>query len=68
MSYEDALRQIEFLEKALDGAIALSKIEARHVGMPQEHLCTNRSYAWCRCNDEPELAKYIIWGKKEKKK
>ena len=67
MSYEDALRQIEFLEKALDGAIALSKIEARHLGMPQEHLCTNRYYQWCRCNDEPELAKYIIWKKENKK-
>lgn len=65
MTLEEALRQIEFLEKALDGAIALSKIEARHLGMPQEHLCTSHYYQWCRCNDEPELAKYIMWRKKK---
>ena len=65
MSYEEALRQIEFLEKALDGAIVLSKIEASHLVMPQEHLCTNRYYEWCDFDDELGLAKYI---RKEKKK
>lgn len=64
MSYEDALRQIELLEKALDRAIALSKIEARHLVMPQEHLCTNRYYEWCDFDDEPGLAKYIREEKK----
>ena len=66
MSYEKALRQIEFLEKNLDGAIVLSKIEqTRYLVMPQEHLCTNRYYEWCDFDDEPGLAKYT---RKEKKK
>ena len=65
MSYEDALRQIEFLEKALDGAIWLAKIEQkRYLGMPQEHLCTSHYYECCDFEDEPELAKYIVEKKK----
>ena len=65
MSYEDALRQIEFLEKALDGAIVLSKIEqTRYLGVPQDGLCTSLYYECCEFSDEPELAKYIVEKKK----
>lgn len=60
MTYEKALRQIEFLEKNLDGATVLSKIEqTRYLVMPQEHLCTNRYYEWYDFDDEPGLAKCI---------
>ena len=65
MTLEEALERIQFLEKALDGAIWLSKIEQkRYLGIPQDGLCTSHYYECCEFSDEPELAKYIVEKKK----
>ena len=61
MTLEEALKQIEFLEKALNGAIWLARIEQkRYLGVPQNGLCTSHYYECCDFEDEPELAKYIM--------
>ncbi len=67
MTLEEAMKRIEFLEKALDGAIDLAKIErARGInGNKQEALCTSHYYESCNFADEPELAKYIMVEKKK---
>lgn len=63
--WAEALKRIQFLEKALDGAIWLAKIEQkRYLGVPQDGLCTSLCYEWCEFSDEPELAKYIVEEKK----
>jgi hypothetical protein len=61
MTLEKALKRIEFLEKALDGAIDLAKIEqARGInGNKQEALCTSHYYESCDFTDEPELTAYL---------
>jgi hypothetical protein len=61
MTLEVALKRIEFLEKALDGAIELAKIEqCRYNGKPVEKLCTSHYYESCEFEDEPELATFIL--------
>ena len=66
MTLEEALKRIEFLEKALDGAIDLAKIELWcYRGKPQEVLCTSHYYESCNFGDEPELTKYILEEKKK---
>ena len=65
MTLQEALKRIEFLEKALDGAIALARIEQTYYkGVPQGVLGTSHYYEWCECNDEQELAQYIVEKKK----
>ena len=65
MTLEEALERIQFLEKALDGAIWLARIEQkRYLGVPQDRLCTSPYYECCGFEDEPELAKYIMEEKK----
>jgi hypothetical protein len=66
MTLEEALMRIDFLEKALDGAIDLAKIErTRGINcLKQEVLCTSHYYESCNFTDEPELTKYL---KEEKK-
>jgi hypothetical protein len=66
MTLEEALKRIEFLQKALDGAIHLAKIErTRGINcIKQEVLCTSHYYESCNFADEPELAKYILEEKK----
>ena len=61
MTLEEAMKRIEFLEKALDGAIDLAKIErARGINcLKQEVLCTSHYYESCNFADEPELTKYL---------
>jgi hypothetical protein len=66
MTLEEALKRIQFLEKALDGAIWLAKIEQkRYLGVPQDDLCTSPYYECCDFEDEPELAKYLILEEEE---
>jgi len=61
MTLKEALKRIEFLQKALDGAIDLAKIErVRFHGKPVEKLCTSHYYESCDFTDEPELTKYIL--------
>jgi hypothetical protein len=67
MTLEEALERIQFLEKALDGAIWLAKIEQkRYLGVPQDGLCTSHYYECCDFEDEPELAQYLIEEEKKK--
>jgi hypothetical protein len=65
-TYSEALMRIEFLEKALDGAINLARIErTRGINcLKQEVLCTSHYYESCDFADEPELTAYL----EEKKK
>jgi hypothetical protein len=66
MTLKEALMRIEFLQKALDGAIDLAKIEqARGINcVKREVLCTSHYRESCNFADEPELAKYIMEKKK----
>ena len=65
MTSEEALKRIDFLEKALDGAIWLARIEQkRYLGVAQDGLCTSHHYECCEFEDEPELAKYVVEKKK----
>ncbi len=65
MTLEEAMERIDFLEKALGGAIDLAKIEqVCFHGKPLEVLCTSHYYENCYFTDEPELTKYILEKKK----
>jgi hypothetical protein len=65
MTLEEAMKRIEFLEKALDGAIDLAKIErVSFHGKLLEVLCTSHYYESCEFEDEPELATFILEKKK----
>jgi hypothetical protein len=66
MTLEEALTRIEFLQKALDGAIDLAKIErVSFYGKPLDVLCTSHYYESCNFTDEPELGKYIMSREKK---
>ena len=66
MTLEEALKRIEFLEKALDGAIDFAGIQQVHyadVGYVQ--LLTHyRNIEECRFEEEPELVEYIMERRK----
>ena len=65
MTLEEALKRIEFLEKALNGAIDLGYIEQMiWNGKPIPNLETKGYVDSCTFEEEPELAEYIMERKK----
>ena len=66
MTLEEALKRIEFLEKALNGAIDLARIKQTYypdVGYVQV-LETSCALEECAFQEEPELVEYIMERKK----
>lgn len=66
MTLEEALKRIEFLEKALNGAIDLARIKQTYypgVGYVQV-LETSCALEECAFQDLPELVEYIMERKK----
>ena len=65
MTLEEALKRIEFLEKALNGAIGLGHVEQKiWNGKPIQGLETKGYVDYINFEDEPELAEYIMERKK----
>jgi hypothetical protein len=66
MTLEEALKRIEFLEKALDGAIDFAGIQQVYYADagPVQLLKHYGNIEECRFEEEPELVEYIMERRK----